>query len=168
MLPLRPRRTFQSPSGVLGVCRIPGDNVFHNTDTMFQSPSGVLGVCRAITAVVALRSETGQFQSPSGVLGVCRGHEWNPIATGSLGFQSPSGVLGVCRHLSSPIGLRGVRGVSVPFRGFRGLQGRSPATVRGTPGVFQSPSGVLGVCRAGKYPEVLHEGKLGFSPLPGF
>ena len=43
---------------------------------------------------------------------------------------------------------RHCRQVSVPFRGFRGLQGfdrRAGRQVRGD--VFQSPSGVLGVCR---------------------
>ena len=38
-------------------------------------------------------------------------------------------------------------GVSVPFRGFRGLQGGRRRRVADTPMKFQSPSGVLGVCR---------------------
>ena len=46
-----------------------------------------------------------------------------------LEFQSPSGVLGVCRTLVEA--LSEIDGeVSVPFRGFRGLQGRK-ASVAG-------------------------------------
>ena len=37
----------------------------------FQSPSGVLGVCRALVGALTPMLTTG-FQSPSGVLGVCR------------------------------------------------------------------------------------------------
>ena len=40
----------------------------------FQSPSGVLGVCRKTTmGTYTIIAET--FQSPSGVLGVCRNNE---------------------------------------------------------------------------------------------
>ena len=89
---------FQSPSGVLGVCR----NEAHNGLSVeqaeaFQSPSGVLGVCRLLFAAAEQSSVLTQFQSPSGVLGVCRTKESDGM--GGLGsvFQSPSGVLGVCR-----------------------------------------------------------------------
>ena len=40
---------------------------------LFQSPSGVLGVCRALELGDIWFKATG-FQSPSGVLGVCRSH----------------------------------------------------------------------------------------------
>jgi len=63
-------------------------------------------------------------------------------------FQSPCGVLGVCRALGAA-GLfeTGIR-VSVPLRGFRGLQDYVTVCehILGDP-VFQSPCGVLGVCR---------------------
>ena len=138
---------------------------------VFQSPSGVLGVCRG-TLRLALKARDAMFQSPSGVLGVCRIlYGW--LDHGNLqGFQSPSGVLGVCRGVVLSLGsqiakvsvpFRGFRGLqvganapdwprarngSVPFRGFRGLQGWSVAHRLGSPAVrFQSPSGVLGVCR---------------------
>ena len=62
-------------------------------------------------------------------------------------FQSPSGVLGVC-GAKRRCGLNGRHfGVSVPFRGFRGLRVvLLRAGVLLPLGVFQSPSGVLGVC----------------------
>ena len=65
------------------------------------------------------------------------------------GFQSPSGVLGVCREKTFDTSAAALKGVSVPFRGFRGLQASSAVRIIGA-GVmaFQSPSGVLGVCRA--------------------
>ena len=53
--------------------------------------------------------------------------------------------------------------VSVPFRGFRGLQGSGGRSG----GRFQSPSGVLGVCRT----SLATMGRVRpprFSPLPGF
>ena len=60
------------------------------------------------------------FQSPSGVLGVCRRHVEIAINT-HLKFQSPSGVLGVCRAHGRHWQNMSFK-VSVPFRGFRGLQ----------------------------------------------
>ena len=39
--------------------------------------------------------------------------------------------------------------VSVPFRGFRGLQDLSGIVTGTVLSLFQSPSGVLGVCRSG-------------------
>ena len=64
-------------------------------------------------------------------------------------FQSPSGVLGVCRIITAERGHHGLpRLVSVPFRGFRGLQAALGRPVQeAQPSEFQSPSGVLGVCR---------------------
>ena len=59
-------------------------------------------------------------------------------------------------------------GVSVPFRGFRGLQveRRADSTAQ-SGGAFQSPSGVSGVCRIQEGP--IEKYMLGrFSPLPGF
>ena len=38
---------------------------------LFQSPSGVLGVCRT-ACPEAIRASLIAFQTPSGVLGVCR------------------------------------------------------------------------------------------------
>ena len=68
------------------------------------------------------------FQSPSGVLGVCRYSIDAVLKAVVYRFQSPSGVLGVCRHEKLIELIREQdRLVSVPFRGFRGLQeGRSP------------------------------------------
>ena len=86
----------------------------------------------------------GMFQSPSGVLGVCRelkanGHEQLiPSA-----FQSPSGVLGVCRLETGRLLSPWRSFVSVPFRGFRGLQ-------------------------AEEHPTTLPSKCNRFSPLPGF
>ena len=59
--------------------------------------------------------------------------------------------------------------VSVPFRGFRGLQ-VSEVVAAPTPAtLFQSPSGVLGVCRSASRTCRHHIGITdGFSPLPGF
>ena len=87
----------------------------------------------------------------------------------------------------------GMVSVSVPFRGFRGLQGHPAGRVRGAdPGVsvpfrgfrglqvhggyadntddseFQSPSGVLGVCGSGDGVCRPHTLCASFSPLPGF
>jgi len=63
-------------------------------------------------------------------------------------FQSPCGVLGVCRlSKQRVVESYTIPHVSVPLRGFRGLQvphleGQSRCQVP-----FQSPCGVLGVCR---------------------
>ena len=83
-------------------------------------------------------------------------------------FQSPSGVLGVCRAMETWGGSDSINAVSVPFRGFRGLQGatvtsRSWRSAR----PFQSPSGVLGVCRE-IFVEHIDDLDQSFSPLPGF
>ena len=94
------RADSQSPSGVLGVCRLYATRKAYSAIAEFQSPSGVLGVCRLprLEALEADMEGTLKFQSPSGVLGVCRpptcGHGYERLARA---FQSPSGVLGVCR-----------------------------------------------------------------------
>jgi len=67
-----------------------------SSQASFQSPCGVLGVCRA-QGIPATVLTAGKFQSPCGVLGVCR-------------------LLALCYVVSED-------GVSVPLRGFRGLQG---------------------------------------------
>ena len=78
------------------------------------------------------------FQSPSGVLGVCRAaFEDIETAKAELEFQSPSGVLGVCRMYIDAPSVEAMM-VSVPFRGFRGLQ---VATYSGT----ASPARVVSV-----------------------
>ena len=64
----------------------------------------------------------GKFQSPSGVLGVCRKIKGRHGGFVSPAFQSPSGVLGVCRLLAVLYAVDAIIKVSVPFRGFRGLQ----------------------------------------------
>jgi len=95
------------------------------------------------------------FQSPSGVLGVCRELKFSEAHDGlTIEFQSPSGVLGVCRTAESNGDKKVIGAVSVPFRGFRGLQGPMRLSTMLWPwSPFQSPSGVLGVCRAGKAKE---------------
>ena len=116
---------------------------------MFQSPCGVLGVCRGrsrslrqarrLDVSVPLRGFRGlqvgsvgavvadgmrMFQSPCGVLGVCRDVFMRVFEVHSEAFQSPCGVLGVCRLISLRNPRKRLsRGVSVPLRGFRGLQG---------------------------------------------
>jgi len=45
---------------------------------VFQSPSGVLGVCRTSTGGLGTTAPDGRFQSPSGVLGVCRDEVVDP------------------------------------------------------------------------------------------
>jgi len=113
-------------------------------DPVFQSPCGVLGVCRRWIRPEK-RFAIYAFQSPYGVLGVCRTAPTKPEPrAGSDKFQSPYGVLGVCRRDGTALDLIGILlGVSVPFRGFRGLQGLERAT-----------------------PRVRRERR--FSPLPGF
>ena len=88
---------------------------------LFQSPCGVLGVCRALDGCGVGGIAPIQFQSPCGVLGVCRSTScFSPPSTRM--FQSPCGVLGVCRQLTE-YGRALLWDVSVPLRGFRGLQG---------------------------------------------
>ena len=68
-----------------------------------------------------------EFQSPSGVLGVCRTADIRDLASVVRAlFQSPSGVLGVCRATTASEDAEKHLDVSVPFRGFRGLQGTCP------------------------------------------
>ena len=66
---------FQSPSGVLGVCRVNAIKSVSDAYDAFQSPSGVLGVCRRRRLQTLAFLVHGWFQSPSGVLGVCRSHK---------------------------------------------------------------------------------------------
>ena len=120
---LIPSVWFQSPSGVLGVCRIHETATTLEAFALFQSPSGVLGVCR-LRPRSRLRSRSRLFQSPSGVLGVCRAYRGRDVMQiFKTAFQSPSGVLGVCRLVGLRLVLWAGHVVSVPFRGFRGLQG---------------------------------------------
>ena len=161
---------FQSPSGVLGVCRlhktIPVEG-FAAVSVPFRGFRGLQvsflpANAQGMSVSVPFRGFRGlqefgqkhvrvrlrQFQSPSGVLGVCRDARYSFNPDCRLGFQSPSGVLGVCREdngslipeitINVSVPFRGFRGlqedgarvsgaktlVSVPFRGFRGLQGR--------------------------------------------
>ena len=140
----------------------------------FQSPSGVLGVCRGVAKTRPTSLMRTGFQSPSGVLGVCRVRRNALRSDRRAGVSVPfRGFRGLQGCSSSP-SLQGRRPVSVPFRGFRGLQAQllppwvgcgPPVSVpfRGFRGLqdadyggfnvskeasFQSPSGVLGVCRA--------------------
>ena len=87
----------------------------------FQSPSGVLGVSRLINLMNAA-DRAVMFQSPSGVLGVSRFVGEEVVATFQKAFQSPSGVLGVSRASGQAVQEARTAVVSVPFRGFRGLQ----------------------------------------------
>ena len=85
-----------------------------------------------------------------GFRGLQVGNDILPLSNDHVSFQSPSGVLGVCRLLSSYCDSDGVIIVSVPFRGFRGLQADEEVeTLSNAAWWFQSPSGVLGVCRSG-------------------
>ena len=117
---------------------------------MFQSPSGVLGVCRIFTEPVAAAPKVVAVSVPfrgfRGLQDVAKA--WRVDAADYDEFQSPSGVLGVCRGQTDRT-RRPVpgTGVSVPFRGFRGLQGYRSQVDSHMAVAFQSPSGVLGVCR---------------------
>ena len=53
-------RSLQSPSGVLGVCRMVASPWYRVPNT-FQSPSGVLGVCRALGPTDWWRGKSGRF-----------------------------------------------------------------------------------------------------------
>ena len=133
----------------------------------FQSPSGVLGVCRT--------RKRGKVQANEGVSVPFRGFR-------DLQGNQPSGNASTeCQ-------------VSVPFRGFRGLRVskcrqtwplalsmfQSPSGVLGVCGPdrtegmvsgspeFQSPSGVLGVCGLNQLNQTGPSRTGGFSPLPGF
>ena len=106
------------------------------------------------------------FQSPSGVLGVCRGYFKASQSEEAALFQSPSGVLGVCRRAMNVLYCRRRRVVSVPFRGFRGLQERRTDR-KGTARVVSVPfRGFRGLQGA-----IIADGMRiygCFSPLPGF
>ena len=90
----------------------------------FQSPSGVLGVCREAKQQYLQALITFKFQSPSGVLGVCR-QGGNPPTTDEFLQREVSvpflGFRGLQVDSKDPF-CRKQPAVSVPFRGFRGLQ----------------------------------------------
>ena len=82
-------------------------------------------------------------------------------------FQSPCGVLGVCRQLRGAANVLRAEVVSVPLRGFRGLQEAEAFAEDKKLMVFQSPCGVLGVCRW-TIANALGTARECFSPLAGF
>ena len=134
--------SFQSPSGVLGVCRGEWPAELPILPVMeFQSPSGVLGVCgapgvfeclaKAFEVSVPFRGFRGLRVPPDTIITDLSG----------VKFQSPSGVLGVCGPYVGTVAWDEAL-VSVPFRGFRGLRVSTTRTPRAS-----SPR---------------------FSPLPGF
>ena len=115
-----------------------------------------------------VRAARELFQSPSGVLGVCRSSSSAVTPMFSASFQSPSGVLGVCRHCKTRRdGTRDPR-VSVPFRGFRGLQVKSGYAGATTPqGVSVPFRGFRGL-QACTMSSASTLAQPSFSPLPGF
>ena len=131
----------------------------------FQSPSGVLGVCRKEEANEYLQEQNVSvpFRGFRGLQGL---HEFYSGIVNSP-FQSPSGVLGVCRCRGLRVHSSCARTVSVPFRGFRGLQVTGTGSTPAKNMAFQSPSGVLGVCRV-RRSSPTHLNCSSFSPLPGF
>ena len=98
----------------------------NNVSVPFRGFRGLQGVLGGYD--VDVWAET--FQSPSGVLGVCREQKKSAIGVSAMLFQSPSGVLGVCGVENKPY-MDGPLGVSVPFRGFRGLRGKKPSGLQG-------------------------------------
>ena len=136
---------FQSPSGVLGVCRETVDEEERRLSQKVSVPfRGFRGLQEALNRLN--HPDVASFQSPSGVLGVCRtrGHRASRRVQRrvSVPFRGFRGLQAVsCTRQQA------AHAVSVPFRGFRGLQGRVAPGRRPFPRVFQSPSGVLGVCR---------------------
>ena len=137
-----PADEFQSPSGVLGVCRDSLQRRARGFTPLVSVPFRGFRGLQVSPAATGRRWMRRVFQSPSGVLGVCRegASKLPPVAR--VAFQSPSGVLGVCRAEERSVGFN-CQVVSVPFRGFRGLQAKSK-------GSRLAPS------------------LPGFSPLPGF
>ena len=132
---------------------------------MFQSPSGVLGVCRQ-----ELRDRhpelTAEVSVPFRGFRGLQDEVWSPILAIALQFQSPSGVLGVCRADRAAAAADAVE-VSVPFRGFRGLQAlpaqRNPFAGREVSVPFRGFRGLQVHGGSGK-----DGGGSRFSPLPGF
>jgi len=114
----------------------------------FQSPCGVLGVCRALS-LGGMNGAQIEFQSPCGVLGVCR-HQWREISESQLGAVSVPlrGFRGL-QESEVPFLIPEIVNVSVPLRGFRGLQVWEDFFRNDAHASFQSPCGVLGVCRSG-------------------
>ena len=119
-------------------------------------------IARFLTALVE------GFQSPSGVLGVCRSKNQYLFALIKFKFQSPSGVLGVCREATTIEALAAISQVSVPFRGFRGLQGRCRNYIVTMPLPVSVPfRGFRGLQGGRPHPPSFGQPD-GFSPLPGF
>ena len=122
----------------------------------FQSPCGVLGVCRSCGGMS--RTQVNGVSVPlrgfRGLQAVCRGKQ---VGVGPAEFQSPCGVLGVCRSCGG-MSRTQVNGVSVPLRGFRGLQEKFANATETVVETFQSPCGVLGVCRHMQLPCMCEDG----------
>ena len=129
----------------------------------FRGFRGLQGLRARVDADLAFT----EFQSPSGVLGVCRQASPGGCLSVASVFQSPSGVLGVCRMMDRYPEWVATLGVSVPFRGFRGLQAVCRRNETHLHLEFQSPSGVLGVCRA-EASASAEAAEACFGPLPGF
>jgi len=91
------RWSFQSPCGVLGVCRQVQDDRERAVEAVVSVPlrgfRGLQACIRDAAPSVRVRG----FQSPCGVLGVCRTALNIATQDFDLTFQSPCGVLGVCR-----------------------------------------------------------------------
>jgi len=146
-----PYRLFQSPCGVLGVCRSKEERRVFRCSKVSVPLRGFRGLQEAVGEGYRIFYTCDTFQSPCGVLGVCRerGHAHSPRRKPEA-FQSPCGVLGVCRTSFKATRKSGIAaGVSVPLRGFRGLQAPMPNSAAHSWSSFQSPCGVLGVCRHG-------------------
>ena len=139
---------FQSPSGVLGVCRWKKSGrslPFLEVSVPFRGFRGL-----QVEAATSIEDLAGVFQSPSGVLGVCRHLR---VKEGNAKKAQVSVPFRGFRGLQAYTGGKLVKGevvVSVPFRGFRGLQVVSRRCSTPSTAWFQSPSGVLGVCRVDK------------------
>ena len=142
LLPSRPSRGFQSPSGVLGVCR----------------HCCLIGQGRAKVVSVPFRGFRGLQEELS-------------IANSSLSRENVSVPFRGFRGLQVRHHARGAQGrlqVSVPFRGFRGLQeggesmGRRGATCVSVP--FRGFGGLQGGQATLERDRIWN----GFSPLPGF
>ena len=158
---------FQSPSGVLGVCRVGQSGDLHRAmATGFQSPSGVLGVCRSNVQFSHVACQSTVSVPFRGFRGL-QAHNGLTVQQAAQLFQSPSGVLGVCRIFAARMAKADAK-VSVPFRGFRGLQDGS-GQAQGQEGLVVSVPfrGFRGLQSAdvGSAPRAARRG---FSPLPGF
>ena len=110
--------SFQSPSGVLGVCRVPitcgGRHTEGGVSVPFRGFRGLQGILEELLKLIVQQ----RFQSPSGVLGVCRIKEARSLGVRWAVFQSPSGVLGVCRLSAAQTQRRSPEGRFSPLPGF--------------------------------------------------